>query len=153
MAAGSAFAPVTQSGQQALKQQYGLDHVEALSIRPWGDPRFSKAQRLGHALYPTVLASQSLADGLVTIHVTRPMTEWSRLTYEKWGFFVLISAVGGLLVVTILGMILYDINQKYRGISASSPSNAKISNSSSVTYWRVASCVAARITAGAASAW
>ena len=100
-------AKVTQLSPEALKQQYGLDHVEALSIRPWGDPRFSKAQRLGHALYPTVLASQSLADGLVTIHVTRPMTEWSRLTYEKWGFFVLISAVGGLLVVTILGMILY----------------------------------------------
>jgi diguanylate cyclase (GGDEF)-like protein/PAS domain S-box-containing protein len=100
-------AKVTQLSPDTLKQQYGLSHFEPLSIRPWGDPRFPKAQRLGNALYPTVLASHSLMDGLITIHVTRPMTEWSRLTYEKWGLFVLISAVGGLLVVTIFAMILY----------------------------------------------
>lgn len=100
-------AKVTQLSPEALKQQYGLSHFEALTIRPWGDPRFPKAVRLDQTIYPTVLASQSLVDGLITIHVTHPMTEWSRVTYEKWGLFVLISAVGGLLVVTVFAMVLY----------------------------------------------
>jgi diguanylate cyclase (GGDEF)-like protein/PAS domain S-box-containing protein len=100
-------AKVTQFAPEAIQMQYGLSRLEALSIRPWGDARMPHAVRLGQSPHPVVLATHSLADGLLTIHVTQPITEWSRLTYEKWGFFVLITAVGGLLVVTAFAMVLY----------------------------------------------
>ncbi len=100
-------ARVTQLSSETIKLQYGQSAFEALPTRPWGDARLPLAVRLGPTNYPTVLASQALADGLVTIHVTQSLTEWSRLTYEKWGLFVLIAVAGGLLVITAFAMVLY----------------------------------------------
>ncbi len=100
-------ANVTRMSPEAVKLQYGSPHFEALALSPWNDTRAPLAVRLGQSQHPTVLASKSLADGLVTLHVTRPLLEMSRLTHEKWGWFVLVAAAGGLLVVSVFSMVLY----------------------------------------------
>jgi diguanylate cyclase (GGDEF)-like protein/PAS domain S-box-containing protein len=106
-------ARVTHLTQDAVTLQYGKTSLVRLPMTSWGDVRLPMAVRLDGGAhgsagsYPTVVASQALADGLVTIHVTQPLTEWSRLVYEKWGFFVLIAVAGNLLVLTAFAMLLY----------------------------------------------
>jgi diguanylate cyclase (GGDEF)-like protein/PAS domain S-box-containing protein len=100
-------AQVTQLAPEAVKRQYGAHTFTALPLDSWGDARLPLAVRMGQSQHPSILASRSLADGLVTIHVTDPMKEWSRLTYEKWGLFILVAIAGGLLVVTAFAVVLY----------------------------------------------
>ncbi len=92
---------------EGIKLQYGQSSLTALDISPWDESSMPRASKLGQSSYPIVMASESLEDGLLSIHVMSPITEWSLLSYEKWGLFVLITATGGFLVVTVFAMFLY----------------------------------------------
>ena len=100
-------AKIKQLSADVIRQQYGSIGFEAISITPWLDPSMPKAVRLGQGEYPMVIASQALADNLITIHVTQPLTQWSRLTHQRWGVFILIATSGVLLVVAAFSLFFY----------------------------------------------
>jgi NO-binding membrane sensor protein with MHYT domain len=100
-------AAVGRLSAELRQLQYGQSAFEPLRIAPWGDKRLPLAVRLGDGHQPVVLVSQSLADGMLTLHVPRPLAELARINAEMYGLFILIAAAGGMLIVAVSAVVLY----------------------------------------------
>ncbi|MDD5295663.1 MAG: response regulator [Rhodocyclaceae bacterium] len=87
--------------------RYKRTSLQPLQLSPWGDKRFPSAMVLGGKSTPFVLASRRLPDDGVEIFVTRPLSQFSALERERLGLFLLLAAVGSLLIFAGSGLALY----------------------------------------------
>jgi diguanylate cyclase (GGDEF)-like protein/PAS domain S-box-containing protein len=78
-------------------------HLEMLSAED-GLPLVFK---LGENQQPIAWAAETLADGFSSVHVPRALDELTRLGTERFGLFVLIAAVGAMLIVAVMATTLY----------------------------------------------
>ncbi len=100
-------AAVARLSAELRQMQYGQSAFEPLRIAPWGDNRLPLAVRIGDRHQPALLVSQTLADGMITIHVPRPLDQLARINSERYGLFILIAAAGGMLIVAVSAVVLY----------------------------------------------
>jgi signal transduction histidine kinase/CheY-like chemotaxis protein/HPt (histidine-containing phosphotransfer) domain-containing protein len=87
--------------------RYKRTRLAPLALAPWGDPRFPSAMVIEGKNAPFVMASRRLPDDGVEIFVTRPLSEFFALERERYGLFLLLSAVGSLLILGGGGLALY----------------------------------------------
>ncbi len=87
--------------------RYKRTSLLPLSLASWGDSRFPSALQLDGKGTPFVMASRSLPEDGVAIHVTRPLSQLAALGKERLGLFALLGAVGSLLIVAGAGLVLY----------------------------------------------
>jgi diguanylate cyclase (GGDEF)-like protein/PAS domain S-box-containing protein len=87
--------------------QYQRNVLRPLEITSWGDHRFPAAVRIGDDELPSVLASSSLPEDSITVHVPRPLGELARLGSERYWLFILLAATGSMLIVSASASMLY----------------------------------------------
>ncbi|MDO8770214.1 MAG: EAL domain-containing protein [Burkholderiaceae bacterium] len=87
--------------------QYKRTELEPLAITPWGNERFPFAVLIGGGNSPVVLASKSLPEDAIAIHVPRPLGELVRLGTERYWLFILLAATGSMLIVAVSVVVLY----------------------------------------------
>ncbi len=100
-------ASVDLMGEVSMQQTYGQHISEQLKVAPWPNPSFPQLVQLGQSPQPVILVTNVLNDGLITLHSADPILGWAQLSNEKWGFYVLITATGGLLIVSAFSVFLY----------------------------------------------
>ncbi|MDO8250086.1 MAG: EAL domain-containing protein [Rhodoferax sp.] len=100
-------AAVARLSAELRQLQYGQSAFEPLGITPWGDKRLPLAVRIGDGNQPVVLVSKTLADGMITLHVPRPLDMLARINTERYGLFILIAAAGSMLIVAVSAVVLY----------------------------------------------
>jgi diguanylate cyclase (GGDEF)-like protein/PAS domain S-box-containing protein len=100
-------APVAYLPAEKRLLQYKRSVLEPLEITPWGNERFPSAVLIGGKNPPVLLASKSLPEDAITIHVPRPLDELVRLGTERTGLFLLLAAAGSMLIVAASAVVLY----------------------------------------------
>jgi len=81
--------------------------IEPLAIAPWGGGRLPAAVRFGASGQPVVLASRTLPENAISVHVARPLRELMRLDSEQHWLFLLLTALGSTLIVAASAVVLY----------------------------------------------
>jgi diguanylate cyclase (GGDEF)-like protein/PAS domain S-box-containing protein len=87
--------------------QYKLSELKLLEIAPWTDQRFPNAVRIGNEELPTVIASKSLPEDSITIHVPRQLKELIHLNAERYMLFLFLAVTGCLLIIIASALVLY----------------------------------------------
>lgn len=100
-------AALARLSAELRQRQAEQSAFEPLRIAPWGDKQLPLAVRIGDSSQPAVMASHALADGMLTIHVARPLDVLARTNTERYGIFILITAAGGMLIIAVSAVVLY----------------------------------------------
>ncbi len=87
--------------------RYKRVELSPLSLRPWGDDRFRGAVLVEGLSGPQVLASHRLPDDSVAIFVTRSLAEIATVDGDRLLQFLLLAAIGTLLILGTGGLAIY----------------------------------------------
>ena len=100
-------ATVTSLPEEQRLSRYKRVEMQPLGWDAWRDDRFGGAVLLEGLSGPQVLASHPLPEDSVVIFVTRSLAEIAGVDGDRLLMFLLLSAVGSLLIVGSGGLLLY----------------------------------------------
>jgi diguanylate cyclase (GGDEF)-like protein/PAS domain S-box-containing protein len=100
-------APATKLTEPQKLLQYGQTTLAPLAITAWGEKQLASAVRIENGNVPTILVSRGLAENLITVHLSRPMSGIAHLRVEKNWLFTLLAAAGSLLILSASAIVLY----------------------------------------------
>jgi diguanylate cyclase (GGDEF)-like protein/PAS domain S-box-containing protein len=100
-------APVSKLSTEQLLLQYTQSALAPLQMTSWENTRFPSAFFIDGNTSPTLIASRDLAKDGIAIHVPRALDEIVRLGAEKYWIFLLITAVGSMLIVAVSAAVIY----------------------------------------------
>jgi diguanylate cyclase (GGDEF)-like protein/PAS domain S-box-containing protein len=99
-------APLHRLSDSQKLSRYGQLGFQTLGITPW-NTHYPDAVYIGTNPLPVVLASRPVADGLLTLHVPRPLLDLERIRSEHYGLFLLMATAGSMLIVAVSAIVLY----------------------------------------------
>ena len=105
--------------------RYEQASITPLEILPWGDGRYAELNTLGGRPMPIILASQTVPDGGITVHVPLPLPEIARLENERPWLLLLIAIAGTMLIVAVVAVVLYLRANREARDAAESANRAK----------------------------
>jgi diguanylate cyclase (GGDEF)-like protein/PAS domain S-box-containing protein len=95
------------SDEQLRAWYLDIRKLKPLSVEPWKDFPLPGAVRIDEAPVPSLFLSSPLPDGILSVHINRPLTELSRLQEQKNWLFALLAAVGSMLIIAASVIVLY----------------------------------------------
>ena len=99
--------------------------ITPLDVRPWKDRRYSGLVTIGDKPMPIVLASQTVPDGGITVHILLPLPEMVRFETERPWLFLLVTVAGAMLIVAVAAVALYMRANRDARFAAESANRAK----------------------------
>ena len=87
--------------------QYGRSTFDTLKLTPWKAKRYPAAVHIGGHSDPVVLASMTLPEDGITLHALRPLGQLTRFYLERNWLFILLTAVGSMLIFSVSAIVLY----------------------------------------------
>ena len=102
-----AGAPVNRLSIATRKSIYQRSDFPELQIRPWGDSDFSSLVRFPNQELPHVMATAKIPEYRLTVHADGELPELARLKHEHDIYFLLLSALGSVLSLSLFGGVLY----------------------------------------------
>ena len=100
-------ATVASLPEDKRLSRYKRTAMPRLGLESWGDERFAGAVLLEGLSGPQVLASHGLPGDSIVIFVARPLGEIATVDGDRRFQFLLLAAVGGLLILGSGGLLLY----------------------------------------------
>ncbi len=107
-------APAAALSAEERRLQYRRSVLGSLSITPWRDEHFPAAVMIGDSDLPVVLASRTLHENAINIHVPRSLAELVRLKTERYWLFILLATTGSMLIVAAAVLLYLRETQKAR---------------------------------------
>ena len=105
--------------------RYEKATIMPLDVRPWKDRRYPGLVTIGDKPMPIVLASQTVPDGGITVHIPLPLPEFIRFETERPWLFLLITVAGAMLIVAVVAVALYISANRAARFTAESANRAK----------------------------
>ena len=93
--------------KQQLRAWYVETQLKPLRIDPWNSPQMPQAVRVDGTSTPSLFLSSALPDGLLSVHILRPLAEVARLQAQKSWIFALLAIAGSLLIVATSAIVVY----------------------------------------------
>ena len=118
-------ATVYKLSEQDRLRQYKRADFTPLQIEPWGDNRFPALMRIEDGGAPIVLATRTLPQDAITIHVMRAASAIPLLAKYRIGIFFLLGATGSMLIFVIGNALYYVRAIRSSKEAAEAANNAK----------------------------
>lgn len=100
-------APLRHLTETETARQYGRTSFGRVDIQPWAGKTRPDVVRIGDRPQPLIVASRSLSDGAITVHLPRPLVELGRIEAERYWLFLLLAVAGTMLIATATAIVLY----------------------------------------------
>ena len=100
-------ATVARLPESLRVSRYKRTDLPGLDLSPWGDDRLRGAVVVEGLAGPQALASHPLPDDSVVVYVARSLAEISAVDGDRLLQFLLVSAVGSLVILGTGGLLLY----------------------------------------------
>lgn len=117
-------ADVHEMASFARENLYQRAEFEEMQVERT-DPRHPMLVRLNHEEFPHILATQELSQYKLTVYAEADLPTLKLLNRENLRHVVLLSLLGGLLIVSIAGLIAYLVRLKEAKIAADAANLAK----------------------------
>ncbi|HEY4083904.1 MAG TPA: EAL domain-containing protein [Burkholderiaceae bacterium] len=99
-------ATLAQLDDAARLARYRRKEFEAMSIAPWGDPRFPELVRIGDADTPALLARRDVNASDLGVQIIHPLPRWRQLSDTRWSDFLMLATAGTVFLVVVGGMLV-----------------------------------------------
>lgn len=100
-------APIHKMSTADKEAIYQRSDFPILRIEPWGGKDFNSLFRFINQEYPHVIASSELTEYGLIIHSDGELPELLQFEHDQRVFFLLLSALGSLISLSIFGGLLY----------------------------------------------
>ncbi|MEW5787237.1 MAG: EAL domain-containing protein [Pseudomonadota bacterium] len=106
-------SPIDTLSELEKRLQYKQTRFIPLAKEPASGERYAGLLRIGPFERPFALASETIPEASVTVHVPRYLGDLGRIEAERLGFFILLIAAGGMLIMTIAAVALLRRNEEH----------------------------------------
>jgi diguanylate cyclase (GGDEF)-like protein/PAS domain S-box-containing protein len=100
-------AAIEKLSAEEILSQYKRNVLEPLRMAPWEEMSFQSVVLIEDGAIPTLISSKHLANNGITVYINRSLEEIYRMESERYWLFILLAAIGSMLIITVSSVMIY----------------------------------------------